>query len=116
MVVLNKKMEDASARAASETAKDAFLLVDSKRRGLFRMERTKAHVIAAGFFEREIIRNDLHDRSAVANSGDRLVRNHAPRLAIAALRSPAGDSAQSKNLLLPKATSCCARCWKAGTR
>src|ERR1051325_849845 len=110
VIVLHEEVKNAAAGAAPEAAEYALFLVDGEGGRFLRMKGAEPHVVPAGFFEREVVRNDFHDGGAVADSGNRFVRNHTPRLSFAALRSTARDSAGSRNLALPSAISCCAKC------
>src|ERR1043165_5824608 len=116
VIVLHEEVKNAAAGAAPEAAEYALFLVDGEGGRFLRMKGAEPHVVPAGFFEREVVRNDFHDGGAVADSGNRFVRNHTPRLSFGALRSTARASAGSNILALPSAISCCAKCCKLAPR
>ena len=80
MVVLHEELKHAAAGMAAEAVKNTLLFVDRERRGLLAVERTKPHVIAAGFLERDIIGDHFDDRCAIANLSDFFLANHGTKL------------------------------------
>ena len=76
MIVLHEKLKDAPARPTAEAMKDPLLFVYGKRGRFFRMKGAEPHVVAAGFFKREDIRDDLDDGCPVADFDNLILLDH----------------------------------------
>ena len=76
MIVLHEKLKHAASGVAAEAMIDPLLFADGERRRFLTVKRTKSHVIAAGFLERDVIRNHFDNRCAIANFGDFVLTNH----------------------------------------
>ena len=76
MIVLHEKLKHAAAGMAAKAMINAFFVVDCKRRRLFPVERAKSQVIAAGFFERDVVGDHFDNGCAIANFGNFILANH----------------------------------------
>ena len=76
VIVLHEKLKHAASGVAAEAMIDPLLFVDRERRRLLTVKRTKSHVIAAGFLERDVVGDHFDNRCAIANFGDFILTNH----------------------------------------
>ena len=80
MIVLHEKVKNTAAGVATEAVINSLLLADRKRRRLLAVKRAEPHMVAAGFFERDVIADDFDDRSAISNLGDFILTDHFRQL------------------------------------
>ena len=74
VLVFHEKGEYAASFVASETVEDLAFRIDAEGRGLLVVERTQPQVIFAGFPQRDVVGNDVHDVRLRPDRIDEVVR------------------------------------------
>ena len=79
--MLHDEADSGAMRATTETVIKLLALADGKGRGFFVVKRAAGNKISAGFFERHIALDDIHDVEAIEQILNETFWNHcSPRI------------------------------------